>query len=110
MIAQEFELAERQQRLAVIKDHPRGERELAIGAPPRQKLDPAGAAAEIDVAQQRIIGVVDGHVFVALVGEDAQLRGQVGIEVWVSIKVVGGEVQKDPALGRECNAVFELKA
>ena len=75
-----------------------------------QKATPAGAAAEVDAGQRRVVGVVDGDVVVALVGEDPQLRRQVGLEVVVAVEVVGGEVEEDRALGREVAGVLELEA
>ena len=72
--------------------------------------DAARAAAEVDAGERRIVGVVDGDVVVALVGEDPQLRRQVGLEVAVAVEVVGRKVEEDRALGREGDAVLELEA
>ena len=89
---------------------PSAQRHLAVGAGADAEGDAAGAAAEVDAGERRVVGVVDGDVVVALVGEDPQLRRQVGLEVAVAVEVVGREVEEDRALGGEGGAVLELEA
>ena len=110
VLAEEAELLDRQQRLAVVEDRPLGQRDLAVGRRAGAEGEPPGAAAEVGAGQRRVVGVVDGDVVVALVGEDPQLRRQVGLEVVVAVEVVGGEVEEDRALGREEARVLELEA
>ena len=110
VLAEEAELVDREQRLAVVEDRPLGQRHLAVGGGAVAEGDAARAAAEVGAGQGRVVGVVDGDVVVALVGEDPQLRRQVGVEVGVAVEVVGGEVEEDGALGGEGGGVLELEA
>ncbi len=77
VLAEEAELGDRQQRLAVVEDRPLGDRDLAVGGGADAEGDPAAAAAEVGAGGEGVVGVVDGDVVVALVGEDPQLRRQV---------------------------------
>ena len=52
----------------------------------------------------------DGDVVRALVLEDAELRGAVGLEVAVAVEVVGRQVEEDGDLGPERLDVLELEA
>ncbi len=101
VLAEEAELGDREQRLAVVEDRSLGDGDLAVGRGAVAEGDAAPAAAEVDAGQLGVVGVVDGDVVVALVGEDPQLRRQVGLEVAVAIEVVRREVEEDRALGRE---------
>ena len=101
VLAEQAQLLGPQQRLAVVEDRPLGERHLAIGAGAAAEGDPPAAAAEVGPGKRRVVGVVDRDVVVALVGEDPQLRREVGVEVGMAVEVVGGEVEEDAALGRE---------
>src|SRR5207248_4976000 len=98
------------QRLTVPEDRPLGEGHLAVRVAAAAEPDPPGAAAEVAAGQRRLVAVVDGDVLVRLVGEDAQLRFQVGVELPVPVEVVGGEVEKYGALGSEGHGVLELEA
>ena len=99
VLAEQTQLIGPQQRLAVVEDRPLGEGHLAIGAGAVAEGDPPAAAAEVGPGEGGVVGVVDRDVVVALVGEDPELRRQVGVEVGVAIEVVGREVEEDRALG-----------
>ena len=99
-----------EQRFAVPEDRPGSRRHLAVGRGTAAELDPPRAAAEVDPGQFGIVAVPDRDVVVALVGEDAQLRVEVGGEVAVAVEVVGRQVQEDRALGAEEAGVLELEA
>jgi hypothetical protein len=110
VLAEQPQLLYRKQRLTVVEDRPLGDGHLAIGPGAGAEGDPAGAAAEVGTGQLGVVGVVDGDVVVALVGEDPQLRRQIGPEVAVAVEVVGSEVEEDRALRRELGRVLELEA
>jgi hypothetical protein len=110
VLAEEAELGDRQQRLAVVEDRPLGDGDLAVGRGTVAEGDPASAAAEVGAGGEGVVGVEDRDVVVALVGEDPQLRRQVGLEVGVAVEVVGSEVEEDGALGGEGGGVLELEA
>ena len=48
VLAEEAELVDREQRLAVVEDRPLGDRDLAVGPVAVAEGDPPGAAAEVD--------------------------------------------------------------
>ncbi len=110
VLADDAELVGGDQRLAVVEDRPLGQRHLALRRRTAAEGDAPPAAAEVGAGERRVVGVVDGEVVVALVGEDAQLRRQVGVEVAVAVEVVGREVEEDAALGGEVRGVLELEA
>ena len=110
VLAEEAELGDRQQGLAVVEDRALGEGDFAVGGGTAAEGDAAGAAAEVGPDQLGIVGVVDGDVVVALVGEDPELGGEVGLEIAVAVEVVRRQVEEDGALGREEAGVLELEA
>ncbi len=110
VLAEDAELGDGEQRLAVVEDRLPGEGDLALGTGAVTEGDAAGAAAEVDPGEGRVVGVVDGDVVIALVGEDPQLGVEVGTQVGVAVEVVGRQVEEDRALGSEGDAVLELEA
>ena len=56
--------------------------------------DAAPAATEVDPGKRRVVAVVDSEIVVALVGEDPQLRGEVGVEVGWRSRWSGARLRK----------------
>ncbi len=98
------QLVDAQQRLVVPPQLPGAVGELRARA--RAEADPPRAAPEVLDAEP---GRGDRDVVVALIGEDPELRGPVGLECPMAIEVVGLEVEQDGALGGEQDRVLELE-
>ena len=86
MLAEETELVDGKQRLAVVEDRPLGKGDFAVWTGTVAEGDSPPAAAKVNIGKSRIVSVEDRDVVVALVGKDPQLRCQVGVEVDVPLR------------------------
>ncbi len=98
----EFALAD--QRCLVPPQLPGSSRHLRGRIGP--EAHPSGAAAEILDPQARR---GDGHVVVALLGEDAQLCRHVVVKGAVPVQMIGLEIEQHGSFGGERLGVLELK-
>ena len=102
--AAQADLLDAEQRLVGPPQLPGAVGELGLRAVAEAHA-PCAAAEVLDPQAQRR----DRDVVVALVGEDAQLGGRVGLEGPVAVDVVGRQVEQHGALGRELDGVLELE-